>query len=119
LTDLRYVGPLSAKLKGDAQGLRSHGFDKAAPHIEMRAAEARALEAELVRAGQENNEMQNRLAELEEMNRAASQLWRDAMEREARLREALQKIADDPFLDPEANAAFARDALTEGENDGR
>jgi hypothetical protein len=53
------------------------------------------------------------------MNRAASQLWRDAMEREARLREALQKIADDPFLDPEANASFARRALTEGKNDGR
>jgi hypothetical protein len=38
----------------------------------------------------------------------------DTMEN-LRLRAALQKIADDPFLSPEANAGFARDALREGE----
>jgi len=50
--DIRRIGPLSQGLKDDAQGLRAHGFDRAAPHIEMRAAEARALEARLWSAEQ-------------------------------------------------------------------
>lgn len=81
--DLRHIGPLSQSLKQDAQGLRAHGFDAAAPHIEMRAAEARALEARLWSA-------EEKIAELEELNRGSSQLWRDAMEREARLREIVE-----------------------------
>ena len=89
MTDLRYVGPLSAKLKGDAQGLRSHGFDKAAPHIEMRAAEARALEAELVRAGQENNELQNYITDLEDAIRQALVKPRDVKHVVRVLNEAL------------------------------
>lgn len=57
--DIRRIGPLSQGLKDDAQGLRAHGFTKAAPHIEMRAAEARALEARLWSA-------EEKIAELEQ-----------------------------------------------------
>lgn len=83
MINMRHVGPLSMKLKQDAAGLRSHGFVNAAPLLEGRAAEARALEARLMSA-------EEKVAELEELNRGASQLWRDAMEREARLREIVE-----------------------------